>query len=375
MKKQITLVGFMIVLSTLLITSCFLFSSNDAPDDPAAPTGQVHGAINISYNFKATTIDPNDDSIAYKFDWGNGTTSAWSSFIASGAQINMSYSWSANGTYNIKVQAEDTHGKLSDWSPTHQIVIALNNTPPVPPMPNGPSSGVVNVPNTFTATTTDADGDSIAYRFDWDNGDTSAWSVYYASGATASMAYTYTAAGNYYVRVQAKDQVGAVTDWSIAHGIIITSIAYQYTIALTWGEDPSDLDSHLWTPSIQGQAYHVCYYNRGSTTSAPYCSLDVDDVTSYGPEHIIIDSLFPGTYQYAVHHYSGDSTITTSNAQVKIYNHGALIQTFNVPNVTSQPYWSWYVFDLDGATGTITPVNTVGLDIPYPPTLNKNMKK
>ena len=361
MKKLITLVGFMIVLTTLFIISC---TNNDAPEIPAAPTGLTRSAINVSCAFKATTTDPNDDSIAYQFNWGVNAndTSAWSSFIPSGDQITLSRAWTTNDTFEVTVRAKDTHGDASDWSPSHVIIIVPNNLPPVPPMPSGPSSGVINVPDTFSTSTTDPDGDSVAYRFDWGNGDTSAWSVYYASGATALMAYTYTTGGTFYVSVQAKDQLGAITDWSLGHGITITNLAYPFTIALTWGVEPHDLDSHCWTPL----PYHVYFGDKGALNTAPYCTLDVDDVTSYGPEHITISQLSSGTYKYAVHHWSGDSTIATSSAVVKIYHNGVLLQTFTPPSGTCQPFWYWYVFDIDGATQTITPVNTYSASPPGP---------
>jgi len=74
--------------------------------------------------------------------------------------------------------------------------------------------------------------------------------------------------------------------------IYISSIAmhrdFWKQFTLTWGENPGDLDSHLWTPSINNQVHHIFYANQGSPTSGPFAELDVDDVTSYGPEHITI---------------------------------------------------------------------------------------
>ncbi|MEO0082816.1 MAG: PKD domain-containing protein [candidate division WOR-3 bacterium] len=360
MKKNITLTITMLIV--ILIVGCDLFSRNKAPLTPNAPVGPTRGAINVVLNFKATTTDPDNDSIAFQFNWGGSEadTSSWSNYIASGAQITMSHTWTVNDTYYIKVRAKDINGAKSDWSPTHMIAIVPNNAPPAPPMPSGPSSGIVNDTYAFSTSTTDPDGDSIAYRFDWGDGDTSNWSVYYASGATATMTHVYTAAGTYFVRVQAKDQLGAVTDWSNGHGITITSIAYPFTIALTWGPHPRDLDAHCWTPS----QYHVYYGNRGHLNTAPYCSLDVDDVDGYGPEHITISQLSSGTYKYAVHHFSGDSTIPTSGAVVKVYRNGVLFQTFTPPAGTCQPYWYWHVFNIDGATGNIIPINTYSSSAP-----------
>lgn len=141
----------------------------------------------------------------------------------------------------------------------------------------------------------------------------------------------------------------------------------QFT--LTWGENPWDLDSHLYTPEIPGEydtvAYHVYYADPGYATEPPYADLDVDDVTSYGPEHVTIWDEFPGTYIYAVYHYSGTGTITTSQAQVGILLPDGTVQSFNVPDDVSagDNYW-WHVCNVDGETGVITVVDTIAAATP-----------
>ena len=52
------------------------------------------------------------------------------------------------------------------------------------------------------------------------------------------------------------------------------------TMRLTWGASPSDIDSHLRTPD----GSHVFYSSKGSLTTTPFASLDVDDVDGFGPK-------------------------------------------------------------------------------------------
>jgi hypothetical protein len=364
MKKIFLFFGFVALSAVIISSGCF--NNNVAPAVPSAPSGPTSGAGGVSYDFIASTTDADGDNIAYQFTWGTSDTSSWSSFIASGTQITMSHAWSANGTYSVTVRAKDAHDKMSDWSTAHQIMIT--NAPITPPMPGGPNSGFIDSVYTFTSVTTDPDNDSIAYRFDWGDGDTSSWSLYYASGATASMTHAYTTAGSYALRVQAKDPGGSTSTWSTALSITIAALPDRIT--LTWGAEPHDLDAHFWTPVIQGQTWHIYSANPGHINNAPYCSLDVDCTNGYGPEQITISQVFPGTYKYGVYHYDGDSTITTSHAVVRVYHQNQLLQTFNVPTVISQPNWWWHVFNLDGATGIITPVNTVG---PNPPSYVEKM--
>ncbi len=140
--------------------------------------------------------------------------------------------------------------------------------------------------------------------------------------------------------------------------------ASDYKFILTWGQDPRDLDSHLWTPEIGGSTYHVYYGNLGSETSPPYAWLDVDDQYSYGPEVLTIVDLYPGTYSYAVHEYTGDGTITTSGAEVQVFRGRDLIGTYSVPTGESGENWYWYVGDVDGATGEFTLINMIQADQP-----------
>ncbi|UCE65316.1 MAG: hypothetical protein JSU85_10620 [Candidatus Zixiibacteriota bacterium] len=141
----------------------------------------------------------------------------------------------------------------------------------------------------------------------------------------------------------------------------------QFT--LTWGENPWDLDSHLFTPEIPGDsdtlAYHVYYGSPGNASEPPYADLDVDDVTSYGPEHITIWDEFPGTYIYAVYHYSGSGTITTSEADVGVLKPDGTVELFSVPDdiTAGDNYW-WHVCNIDGTTGVIAVVDTIASATP-----------
>jgi hypothetical protein len=139
-----------------------------------------------------------------------------------------------------------------------------------------------------------------------------------------------------------------------------------YTVALTWGEYPRDLDAHCWTPDIGGSSHHVYYSNKGWLEGTPYCELDVDDTYSYGPERISIGTAFPGEYTYAVNQYSSDSTLSGSSARVDLYVQGHLSRTFTVPTGPANGRDWWHVFRLNGSTGAVTVLNTLEHDPPFP---------
>jgi autotransporter-associated beta strand protein len=73
-----------------------------------SPTASISGtnanpAINVSVNFTCTASDPNGDTLAYFWDWGNGTTTATNSSVAS-------KSWPAIGIYTVKCTVSDMKG-------------------------------------------------------------------------------------------------------------------------------------------------------------------------------------------------------------------------------------------------------------------------
>ncbi|HYR37074.1 MAG TPA: hypothetical protein VEQ87_22495, partial [Burkholderiales bacterium] len=91
------------------------------------------------------------------------------------------------------------------------------------------------------------------------------------------------------------------------------------TIRLTWGSSPADLDSHLKGPNN----VHVFFITTGSLISAPFARLDVDDISSFGPEVITITRLTQGVHEYFVHNYSRSinalaAGMTTSPTRVEV---------------------------------------------------------
>jgi hypothetical protein len=129
------------------------------------------------------------------------------------------------------------------------------------------------------------------------------------------------------------------------------------TIALTWGADPRDLDSHLAVPV--GSGWRHVYYPDAGDGVIEGVSLDTDDTNSFGPEIFTIYALHDGTYRYSVHHYSGDGTISTSGATLNVILDGFGIYSFTPPPGAQEAKDVWRVFDMIVSGGQIIEVNTI----------------
>jgi hypothetical protein len=225
MNKLFKVVLIALIFSAVIFTGCN--KKNKAPEKPSIPAGPTSGSIDTLYTFTSSAEDPDEDSIAIRFIWGDEDTSNWSDFVSSGDSVSMFYSWSDTGTYSIKAQAQDLNEAVSSWSDGHNIIISLalptNNPPNTPITPIGVSTGSINFSYSFISTATDPDGDSIAIKFDWGDGNISDWSDWKASGDSITMTHSWSDAGTYIIKAQAKDKNNATSNWSSGHWIEISA--------------------------------------------------------------------------------------------------------------------------------------------------------
>lgn len=131
----------------------------------------------------------------------------------------------------------------------------------------------------------------------------------------------------------------------------------NFRIVLTWGSNPSDLDSHVVGALKNGNSFHVYYGNDYEyDVDTQVCYLDVDDTTSYGPETITLRTTTSTPYYYYIHHFDGNGSIATSNAQVKVYQGDRLVASFNAPTDQGNAEY-WNVFAVKN--GRIVVKNTI----------------
>lgn len=130
-----------------------------------------------------------------------------------------------------------------------------------------------------------------------------------------------------------------------------------YRIVLTWGDKPSDLDSHMFSLGTDGSIGEVYYKNK----TYGLMTLDVDDRSSYGPETVTIEEIGQiRKFAYIINNYShgSDSSgddLARSGATVIVYKGNKMLKKYHVPNGQGGV---WEVFTMDNA-GIITDINTI----------------
>ena len=112
-KTLLTLVAAAIGAAILMNSSCNL--TDKAPTVPVI-TGPSSGVVGVPVTFEATATDPDNDSIAFQFDWGDTTTPVWSALVASGETLSLAHTYSDSGTFSVRAKAKDARGKESAFS-------------------------------------------------------------------------------------------------------------------------------------------------------------------------------------------------------------------------------------------------------------------
>lgn len=221
-----------------ILTVNIVQGTNNPPNTPNNPTGPSSGNTGVTYTYSTSTNDPDGDNVKYGWDWdGDGTVDTWDDngglCYASGTSISTSHTFTIAGTYNVQVKAEDSLGAQSAFSQMLTVIITTNTAPSTPTV-TGTPSGRPGIPYTFSATSTDPEGDQIYYWFDWGDGTNSGWLGPYMSGMTANTAHTWTSKGTYTVKVKAKDDPGGLesgwgtTSISVAKIKMKNIVFYQF---------------------------------------------------------------------------------------------------------------------------------------------------
>lgn len=97
-----------------------------------------------------------------------------------------------------------------------------NNAPTVPAAPSGPNAGYRGISYSYSTSSTDPDGDTVKYIFDWGDG-TSFETALANSDASAYASHIWNEAGEYVIKAMAQDSRGLSSGFSPSITVAISS--------------------------------------------------------------------------------------------------------------------------------------------------------
>jgi len=106
---------------------------------------------------------------------------------------------------------------IEEWQPFGDPTLSIGSQslqPDKPDPPDGPITAKINEEHTYTAVSSDPEGEQIYYLFEWGDGEYSGWIGPYDSNQTGEASHTWTAKNNYEIRVKVKDIHGVQSEWS-----------------------------------------------------------------------------------------------------------------------------------------------------------------
>jgi len=179
----------------------------------------LKGSINILWNAN----DVKDGShlpISLYIKQADGTLSAFSGnpYLNTG-ELNWDTTSLPDGRYQLQIATQDSNNNVVNVMST-QFQIKNTETPtenlaPVTPgAPQGSAEGKPGLEYTYSASTTDPEGDQVYYLWDWGDGTNSGWLGPYNSGDAIETIHTWAVKGSYSIKVMAKDSFGLESSWS-----------------------------------------------------------------------------------------------------------------------------------------------------------------
>lgn len=108
---------------------------NTAPTLAAGAAGPVETETGVPTIYQFSGADADGDAVQIQADWGDGTTSPWTSLAAGGTLRPLSKSWNAPGTYPVAARVRDAQGAVTPWAAVQSVTVTGNlvlefSTPP-----------------------------------------------------------------------------------------------------------------------------------------------------------------------------------------------------------------------------------------------------
>ena len=338
----------------LVVAALLSCRTNHAPDAPAVTAGPQYCLEDSIYTFSAAASDPDGDSVAVRFDWGDSTASHWEGWFASWETVAFTHAWSDTGTYDVRVSVQDRQ-RTSDPSEGYAVQVVIRWPPETPVMPHGPDVGGQDSSYLFTSGADHPDGLPVAIRFAWGDGDTSEWSEFVPSGGPVSAKHSWSEPDTYAVTAQAKDTGELLSQWSPPHTFVVHP-PYWSQLRI--------VGSAIITPDSKGFLIHVV--NVGTVEAAVHSlAFDVTSEFLYmrddfriGADHagFPIPNGIPGTGPGDTVHFTAPVTVAPDMSQmVELFFYGFHIDPLGADTSIKVPGRTFQFRFSDGSQITVRP--------------------
>jgi type II secretory pathway pseudopilin PulG len=304
--------------------------NNTAPTQPTismTPIGTSDLRSNTNITFQSTSTDVDNDAITYEWNVDN---SIWTSTVPNGTY--------AVGDHTIQVRSKDVRGA---YSLINSITFTINNTAPNQPiltMDASPDQIKSNTVITFTAISSDIDGDSVSYQWSKDG---SIWSNTKPDGKFNI--------GGHSIQVRSFDSRGAFS--------VITELTFD--VKNTAPTDPKI----IMTPGQNATAETTIKFDTTSVTDIDGDSITINWSVDYGGwTSVKPDGLFTFGY-HTIQVQATDSRGASSNIdQIRFYVTAdtASISNFTNSQAVSTRYRNSYDPENTGVTmGQVIATNNI----------------
>jgi hypothetical protein len=170
----------------------------------------------ISYDFDKT--DDGGFILPCVINWMGFKTDNWVIKLDDELNVEWKHQYSGGKNYFNGICSTSDGGCIAsgisggwDNSKSDALLVKyapMENQRPNKPDIDGPVKGKPDTEYTFTVIASDPDGDSLSYKWDWGDGNSSEWLD------TDETSYTWTTEASFEIRVMTMDEHGGESDWS-----------------------------------------------------------------------------------------------------------------------------------------------------------------
>jgi hypothetical protein len=252
---------------------------------PTPPVGPTRGYINIDYEFSIVTMNQN---ASWLFNWGDGSNSSWLNITEGESSIVQTHRWVTAGMYQVILQYKNEFFIQPVSSPPLVVNISNYSLIDIPSRPiiyMGKIQGAIGNQYTYYVRSTDPQDSQLCYRFDAGDAGYTKWTSLIPTGSSCSFSHTWSEAGEYLIRVQARNQYGLESEWSDLIHVIMKN---------TSNDDERSIDILV----LNNCSHHIIFTSSRNGTFYNSTTGLINSLQWMGGGEYFIDDDIDGSWDY-----------------------------------------------------------------------------